>query len=96
MLMTVVEGQVAQEQWATLREVFAQSQVERPAALRAGFLVQDSANPTNWRIIGIWMSREAFQAYRQSVETPGALAMFRLAGSEPTVSLSDIADHFSV
>ena len=96
MLMTIVEAQVAQEQWATLRQAFTQAQGQRPAAIRAGFLVQDSADPTRWRIVSIWDSRASFDAYRQSVETPGAVAMFRAAGAEPTVNIFDIADHFSV
>jgi quinol monooxygenase YgiN len=96
MLMTIAEAQVVQEKWATLRQAFAQSQAMRPAALRAGFLIQDNANPTLWRIVGIWESRASFDAYKQSVETPGAMTMFRAAGAEPTVSLFDIADRFSV
>jgi quinol monooxygenase YgiN len=94
LVMTIVEAQVVQEQWATLQQTFAQ--VQRPDAIRAGFLVQDSADPTRWRIVSIWESRAAFEAYRQSVETPGAIVMFRAAGAEPTVSIFDIKDHFSV
>jgi quinol monooxygenase YgiN len=91
MLMTIAEAEVVEERWETLRQVFAQA--ERPAALRTAFLAQESANRMRWRIIGVWASRESFDAYRQSVETPGAMAMFRVAGAEPAVSILDIADH---
>ncbi len=94
MWMTVVEGHVAQERWAQFGEVFARE--PRPAALRATFLLQSASEPTLWRTIGLWASREEFEAYRQSVAVPGALAMFRAVGAEPAVSQFDVKDHYSV
>jgi quinol monooxygenase YgiN len=93
MMLASVEGHVPQESWATLQQAFTKA--ERPAGLRAGFLIQDQADPTLWRVLGIWISRDAFQAYRQMTPVPGALAIFRAAGVEPTMSFLDIKDHFS-
>ena len=93
MWMTVVEGHVAQERWAEFERVFA---VEpRPAALRQTFLLQSASDPTLSQTIGVWASRAEFEAYRQSVAVPGALAMFRAVGAEPSVRAFDVKDQYS-
>lgn len=94
MWMTVVEGHVAQERWSEFERVFAGE--PRPQALRATFLLQSASDPTLWQTIGLWASREEFEAYRQSVAVPGALAMFRAVGAEPAVRAFDVKDHYSV
>ncbi|HEY7983353.1 MAG TPA: hypothetical protein VID73_04250 [Ktedonobacterales bacterium] len=94
MWMTVVEGRVAQERWAEFERVFAAE--PRPAALHATFLLQSASEPALWQTIGVWASREEFEAYRQSVPVPGALAMFRAVGAEPAVRAFDVKDHYSV
>jgi quinol monooxygenase YgiN len=96
MMMVVWEAQVPQERWATLEQAYADGQSQRPAALHAGFLLQDTADPTRWRLAGMWESRDALDAFRQSGATPPALLFFRAAGVEPTMSVFDIKAHFGV
>jgi quinol monooxygenase YgiN len=91
MWMTVVEGHVAAERWAEFVEIFARE--PRPAALRETFQVQSASDPTLWRLIGVWASREELQAYVQSVPVPGAPAMFRAVGAEPVLSQFDVKGH---
>jgi hypothetical protein len=93
MWLTIVEGQVAQEHWADFERVFAAE--PRPAALRQTYLLQSASDPTVWQTIGVWASREEFEAYRQSVAVPGALAMFRAVGAEPVVRAYGVKDHYS-
>jgi hypothetical protein len=51
------------------------------------FFVHSTEDPTLWRVISVWRSREALDEYRRSVETPGGVLMFRAAGAEPAVRL---------
>jgi quinol monooxygenase YgiN len=96
MIMVVWEAQIPQDRWATFEQAYASGQSQRPAAIRAGFLLQDTADPTRWRLAGMWESREAFDAFRQSGATPPALLMFRAAGVEPTMILFDVKATFGV
>jgi quinol monooxygenase YgiN len=96
MVMVVWEANVPQDRWATLEQAYAAGQSQRPAAIRAGFLLQDTADPTRWRLAGMWESREALEAFRQSGATPAALQFFRAAGVEPTMIVFDIKAHFGV
>ena len=91
--MTVVEGHVAPEQWATLEQAYQSGTGQRPPPLIQSFLVHSTSEPTHWQILSVWPSREALEQMRRSVQTPGAILMFRSAGAEPTVSILDVAAH---
>lgn len=54
------------------------------------YLIQNVSDPTQWRIVSLWSSREALDAYRRSVETPGGLEIFRAAGAEPALSIFNV------
>jgi quinol monooxygenase YgiN len=96
MMMVVWEAQVPQERWATLEQAYADGQSQRPAAIRAAFLLQDTVDPTRWRLAGMWESREALDAFLQTGATPSALLIFRAAGVEPTRSVFAVKAHFGV
>jgi hypothetical protein len=63
----------------------------KPPQILQGYLVQGVEEPALWRAIAIWNSREAFDEYRKSVETPGGMVMFRLVGAEPQMTLFEVA-----
>lgn len=89
-VMTVLEARVPEERWADLRRAFASLGDQRPAQLESSYLTQAVADPTIWRLIGIWRSRDEFEQYRQSVEAPGGVLLFRSLGAEPTMSLYEV------
>ncbi|HEX6384063.1 MAG TPA: hypothetical protein VF177_05280 [Anaerolineae bacterium] len=93
MVMTILEAHVASEKWAVLEQAYKAGTVSLPSVIVQTFLVQNSADPTMWRIITQWRSRAALEEYRLSVETPGGVLMFREAGAEPTLSIFDIRVH---
>jgi hypothetical protein len=95
MVITVLEGHVAAEKWETLEEAYKAGTESLPAVIVQTFLVQHMTEPTLWRIMTCWQDREALEAYRQSVETPGGILMFRAAGAEPTLSILDVRAHAS-
>ena len=95
MVMTILEGHVAQENWADLERAFEAGADPLPSPLVQSYLVQSSTDPTVWRVTTLWRSREALEEYRASVETPGGVLIFRSVGAEPTLSIFDVRVHVS-
>jgi quinol monooxygenase YgiN len=93
MVITILEGRLAAENWKALAEAYQTGTASLPPDMIQTFLVQDSADPAVWRIMTQWQSRAALEAYRQSVDTPGGVLMFRAAGAEPTLSVFDVRRH---
>jgi quinol monooxygenase YgiN len=91
MIMTVLEAHVAQEHWTHLRQAFERDLRGLPAQLVQSFLVQSADDPTLWRVVTNWRSREALAEYRDSVEVPAGIVMFRSAGAEPALSIFEVA-----
>jgi hypothetical protein len=93
MVITILEAPVVQDKWEVLKEVYGSGTDELPPPIAETFLAQSATDPTVWRIMTVWRSREALDDYRQSVETPEGVLMFRAAGAEPTLSIFDIHVH---
>lgn len=93
-IMTVVEGHVPPEQEAAFLEHY-QHGVERPPQILRAYLARAAHDPTLWRTMAVWPSREAFEEYRRSVETPGGLLFFRHVGVEPSVAIFELVDDWS-
>ncbi len=89
-VMTVLEAHVAEQRWAALQQAFAGRADQRPAPLEASYMVQSVDDPTIWRLVGIWRSRDELEQYRQSTPTVGGVQMFQAAGAEPTMSMFEI------
>lgn len=86
-VMTVLEGRVPLDRAAELARMFGEGGARRPPQMLQSYLVQDTADPTRWRGISVWRSREALDEYRRSVATPRGVAMFREVGAEPVLSI---------
>lgn len=89
-VMTVLEAHVAEGRWADLEGAVASRAGQRPAQLEISYLVQSADDPTLWRLVGLWRSREELEQYRQSVEAVGGVQMFRSAGAEPTMNVYEV------
>ena len=89
-VMTVLEGRVPPDRAPELKRMYEGAGPLPPQMLQT-FLVQNSTDPSVWRGISIWRSREALEEYRRSVTTPTGLAMFRSVGAEPNVSIWSVA-----
>lgn len=96
MIMTILEAHVASEKWAALEQAYEAGTERIPPQIMQTFLVQGSADPTLWRIISVWRSREALEEYQRSAETPGGVLIFRAANAEPTLSVFDVIVHAGV
>lgn len=93
MIITQLEGRVSPEKSDMLKAAFDKALNQLPSAIEQSYLVQDRTDNDVWRVITIWKSREALQSYRQSVETPEGIVMFREAGTEPALSISEVVRH---
>ena len=90
MVITQLEAKVSPEKSDILKSAFDRSLQHLPSAIEQSYLVQDRTDHDVWRVITIWKSREALQSYRESVETPEGILMFRAAGAEPALTISDV------
>lgn len=89
-VMTVLEAHVAEERWADLERAVAEGAGRRPASLETSYLVQSADDPTIWRLVGVWRSREELEQYRQSVEVVGGVQMLRSVGAEPSLQMYEV------
>lgn len=84
----ILEARVAPENWDVLEQGYRDRIAQGfPTELIEIFLLQSTAEPAVWRIVSIWSSRDALDAYRRSVHPLSGLAIFRAAGSDPAVSI---------
>jgi heme-degrading monooxygenase HmoA len=90
MILTQLEGRVSEVQWDELKKAFDRASQELPPAILHSYLLQEETEKEVWRVVTIWQSRQALEAYRASVETPGGVLMFRAAGTEPTLFVYEV------
>jgi quinol monooxygenase YgiN len=90
-VMMILEARVAPENWDVLEQGYRDRVAQGfPAELIEIVLVQAVAEPAVWRIVSIWSSQEALDAYRRSVHPLSGPEMFRAAGADPAVSICRI------
>lgn len=86
-VVTMVEATVDPDRVPDLLEAFpARSAEDLPDHLLGTMLVKETTSD-RWRIATLWRSMEDLEEYRRSVDTPAAVAAFRAAGADPTVSI---------
>jgi quinol monooxygenase YgiN len=91
MIVTMVEARVGADRAEDLLDAFTTAADDLPAAIVESFLLRTADDL--WRVVTVWRSRQALDAYRSTVDTPAAIEMFRDAGAEPNVRVFDVASH---
>ncbi len=90
MVLTQLEAHVTQEQWDLLTQTFrAATENLDPGTVRT-FLVQQSSDPSLWRILTFWENREALDRMRQSGDTPRGVVIFRSVGADPVLTVFQV------
>jgi hypothetical protein len=95
MIMTVIEGRVAQDQWKVIWEAFQKAIEDPPPQIYQSFLTHSDDDQEFWRLTTVW------DATREEVEemwkdkTPVGVLMFREAGVEPQRTFFHIAGHLA-
>lgn len=87
MVITILEAHVEPQKWMDLQNDYQTRTVELPPQMVRTFLMQDIADPSIWRILSVWKSREALDEMRNSGETPAGVLMFRRVDAEPNLSI---------
>lgn len=83
-ILTIIEGRVGQDDWSSLKNEYDKvSKRSLPNTLLNSYLVQDGKDSELWRIITIWESMDAMNAYRKSVETPAWILVFKSLNITP-------------
>jgi heme-degrading monooxygenase HmoA len=88
--MTILEGQVANQNWSKLEQAYQEGSQHNEPGLVQSFLIHSMKETDLWRIVTLWSSREALDAMRRSNETPRGVLMFRQANSEPSLSVFEV------
>ena len=90
-IYTSLDAKVEASQWDLLKQKYAEvKQDSFPSGLLSSHLVQDTAEPKQWRIVTIWNSRAELDVYRKSVETPAWILVFRAVQTEPRLFIGEI------
>jgi hypothetical protein len=92
MMMTTLEAHVDPVKRELLLKAFKEQLSGKLAGASEAVLTQSLTDPTLWRLNGYWSSREVFETYRRSVPVPAGFLVFRAAGAEPTLTMSEVID----
>lgn len=95
MVMTVLEAQVPQNRIDDVRKVFEEGTAELPPSIVETYLVQDTTQPTLFRLNTIWRSMEDLQKMRSSGEKPKGVQMFEAVGAKPMLMVFEVIVHKS-
>ena len=92
-IVTILEGSVAQGQWGNLQHAYRKLTKEKTAVMPLqSFLIQDTKEPTHWKIVTVWKNMGSLQKMRNSGEVPVGLRIFREASCEPALSILTVAE----
>jgi len=90
MIITILEAQLPSDKAALLQTAYGQQTAHLDAGIAQTYLLRGARDPSQWRILTVWESREALEAMRSSGETPRGVVMFREAGAEPVLSIFEV------
>ncbi len=89
MVMTMLEAHVEPDKWATFEAKYREVVEKLDPRISRTYLIRSVADPTLWRMMGVWASRESFEQMRASEVPPGIL-IYRAAGAEPALALFEV------
>jgi hypothetical protein len=91
MVLTTLEAEVSPKKWNDLKKAYEKLVAEQEPGLSPlqSWLVQSNEDVNVWQLMGLWRSRNEFEAMRKQ-GTPRGVKMFRDLGVEPALSLYDV------
>lgn len=93
MVITVLEAQVAHDRVSDLERAYREATSQIPPDIVETFLVRDAADATVFRIMTVWVSREALEKMRVSGAKPKGVQIFEAAGATPKLLVLDVVVH---
>lgn len=91
MVITILEAEVEEKNWQTLKDVYDQETTTLPESVVQTFLIQSQDQPFLWRIVTHWRSQKDLDNMRQTVEVPTGVRIFQSAGASPRLEIWNIA-----
>ncbi|HEY3293939.1 MAG TPA: hypothetical protein VGL38_00720 [bacterium] len=91
MVLTVLEAEVSPRQWNELKAAYQElvkNSVPGQTPVQS-LLLQSDEDVNVWRLMGVWNTRDDFDAVRKA-GTPRGVLMFRKLGVEPAMSLFEV------
>jgi hypothetical protein len=99
MVMTIIEGRVAEENWPLLEQAYQRS-AQLPPGIEQSFLVHSWEDPEVWQIVTIWTNGDMFRQMgsqmRGAGQTPRGILMFQEAKSESTHGIFEIVQQRTI
>jgi hypothetical protein len=92
MFMSILRGQVNQENWNRLKAEYERMCHKPPHGVVRTFLIQDDDNPVEWRIVTLWESEEVFN---QAGAHP-CVQLFCNAGSTPVRTIYNVISQYEL
>jgi quinol monooxygenase YgiN len=89
-VIITMEAQAPEHERETLIRSFEYAMKQRPNALLESYLTQDSIDQTLWRVVSVWESEAALEAYAASSNVIPSAYAFHVLGIAPVASLSRV------
>lgn len=83
MFITILEGQVKEQNWQQLKNNYASAIRNPPPDLLESFLIHCLDNAGLWRIISVWKNEETYNRYKAEKIIDTCVQLFCDAGSVP-------------
>lgn len=96
MMISILEGRVARENWPLLEQAYQRSSGGTPPGLEQSFLIHSIEDEEIWQIVTVWSGKTSLKQIQQSKEagiTPRGVLIFREAHAEPVHSVFDVVQH---
>lgn len=94
MFLTTLHGHVSKENRRTLEESFAKKAKHPPEGLLQSFLIHDKQDKSDWQVISVWRSEEAYREAKESGLADTCESLFLEAGSQPERRHYDVQERF--
>ena len=92
-IITILESVVREEQWSNLQKTYGELSKEKTEIWPIeSFLLQDTKEPSHWKIVSIWQDMETLQKMRDSGEIPAGVRIFHGVHSEPTLTVLEVSE----
>ena len=93
MVITSLDAQVAPDRWQILEQAYRDAIRELEPGIVETFLLHNSREANAWKILTVWESRAVLDAMRASKQTPRGVLIFRAAGAEPALTVSEVVSY---
>jgi hypothetical protein len=96
MMITIVEGRVAEENWSLLVDAYQRGTQQVPPGVEQAFLVQGIEDREVWQMVTVWSGMPSLQQIQKSKEagvTPRGVLIFREAHAETTHAVFEVVQH---